>query len=285
MPFHVALVSRINKLDFAELSVVSAALQKQVLRDFAPVWGIEATVDAFAQLDDVPSDYWVVTVEKFNGTGGFAGIHGDQNFQPFARVAYSNVWSLTASHEVLEMLSDPFRNRLIAGALVEDQGRRVDYLVEICDPCQDPSGSYTVNGVMVSNFVTQEYFDPVTSPGVRYSFTGQITTPHAVAPGGCLTWHDPVSGQWFQKLVPAGPGVTRIVTLAIPPGAARLPLRDRVDRASERPDWWRYGLPESDASLQRCRRLAVGVRRAGRSCARSRRKQIEAARRKEHRQP
>jgi hypothetical protein len=39
----------------------------------------------------------------------------------------------------------------------------------------------------------------VTAAGVRYSFTGAITEPCQVLPGGYLSWHDPVSDHWFQQ--------------------------------------------------------------------------------------
>ena len=45
-----------------QVSVVAAALQKQVARDFGPIWQINGTVDAFETLDAVPVDYWPVVV-------------------------------------------------------------------------------------------------------------------------------------------------------------------------------------------------------------------------------
>ena len=54
---HVALVPDDNiagRLSAADVSKVAAALQKQAVRDFSPVWNVNATVDGFASLDDVP---------------------------------------------------------------------------------------------------------------------------------------------------------------------------------------------------------------------------------------
>ena len=36
--------------------------------------------------------------------------------QPFALVAANDTWSVSLSHEVLEMIADPFGNRLVAAA-------------------------------------------------------------------------------------------------------------------------------------------------------------------------
>ena len=54
--------------------------------------------------------------------------------------------------------------------------------------------------VLVSDFYTPNYFDPVKAPGVRYSFTGAITEPRTVLKGGYLSWQDPVSGNWWQEI-------------------------------------------------------------------------------------
>jgi hypothetical protein len=52
---------------------------------------------------------------------------------------------------------------------------------------------------MVSDFYTPNFFDGKAAPGVRYSFTGAITKPRQVLPGGYLSWHEPHSGHWWQQ--------------------------------------------------------------------------------------
>src|SRR5260370_422166 len=115
MLVQVALVSQTAEISFSALSRVSAALQKQVTRDVASIWDVEATVDAFASMSDVPVGYWPITISD-QDLGDAAGIHEDKDGQPFALVQYGYAWSLTASHECLEMLVDPFGNRLVAGS-------------------------------------------------------------------------------------------------------------------------------------------------------------------------
>jgi hypothetical protein len=44
---NLALVSEVPGHDPSDVARVSAALQRQATRDFGPIWGIEATVDAF----------------------------------------------------------------------------------------------------------------------------------------------------------------------------------------------------------------------------------------------
>jgi hypothetical protein len=83
----VGLVSEVKETTFSELAKVSAALQKQVMRDFAPLWEIQATVDAFANLEDVPIGYWPIIVQSDIGFNA-AGIHLDKEGQPFSLVQY-----------------------------------------------------------------------------------------------------------------------------------------------------------------------------------------------------
>jgi len=197
---HIAMVSESDQVTFSELAKVSAALQKQATRDLAPIWNISATVDAFGSLDDVPIDYWPIIVRDDIEVNGAAGIHLDKDGHPFALVQFSDGWSLTASHECLEMLVDPMGNRVKAGKSPKPGQGRVEFLVEVCDPSEADEYSYAVNGIVVSDFYTPDYFAPASSTGARYSFTGAITKPRQVLKGGYLSWHDPVTDHWFQQL-------------------------------------------------------------------------------------
>lgn len=193
---YIGLVSQVAALGLGDLTEVAGALQKQVQRDLSPIWGITGMVSAFASLDKVPPGYWKVVI--VDDVKGAAGVHLDDNSQPYALVENGPTWSLTASHECLEMLVDPWGNRLVAGYDLSNAQKRVEYLVEICDPSEDSQFAYTVNGVLVSDFYTPHFFDPVGAAGVRYSFTGAISHPREVLSGGYLSWHDPADNHWYQ---------------------------------------------------------------------------------------
>lgn len=207
LPRHVALVSESPSVTFSDLSQVAAALQKQAARDFAPVWQINATVDAFPSLDKIPLDYWPVIIQDDIKQPGAAGFHTDKNGQPFALVQVDAGWALTVSHETLEMLADPSGNRVVAGApplhapKPVSALKRVLYLVEVCDPCEADKFSYTVNGVQVSDFITNHYYDPHKTKGRQYSFTGAIPSPHQVLDGGYVSFSDPLTNHWYQIVV------------------------------------------------------------------------------------
>ena len=195
-------------------------MQKQVTRDFTPLWGIRANVNAFENLSDVPNDYHPVVlfgdpeellgqlefeignvntarmVEQFQ-TGRIVGIHANAfTRQPFALIQAAGDWSVVVSHEVLEMLADPYGNRLIAARHPIDPDERVKYLIEICDPCQ--TVGYTVNGWKMSDFYTPRYFDPVANSAAFYSFTGAIDHPLHILRGGYVSWIDPRDSGLYQ---------------------------------------------------------------------------------------
>ena len=125
---------------------------------------------------------------------------GGAHNQPLAIVQSGPTWSLTASHEVLELLVDPSGNRLVAApaiAIVEndiqDTDGKVEYLVEVGDPVEGDANAYLIDGVLVSDFITPHYYDPAGSAGARYSFSGKVTRPRQVLADGYLSWYDPAT--------------------------------------------------------------------------------------------
>jgi hypothetical protein len=199
----IALVSEGVSISSSQMTRVAAALSKQVQLDFRPVWNVDATVDAFLKLEDIPTDHWPIIVMK--NVEGAAGYHDDDNGQPFSVVEFGPQWSITASHECLEMLADPFGRRLRSGN-VPDQAvqlgvapGRVRFLVEVCDPSEGGQFGYQIGGIQVSDFYTPHFFDPVKTDGVRYSFTGAIDSPRKILAGGYITWQD-MNNKHFMQL-------------------------------------------------------------------------------------
>jgi len=252
---HVAVVSLTSEVSTKNLLQAAAAVQKQITRDFTPFWGLRATVDAFEDLPSVPSDYHPVVVfgdpEELMGRLEFAigeqhavqliddferdrlsGLHLNAfTRQPFALVEASDAWSVTLSHEILELIADPFGNRLIAAAHPLDPQQRVKYLLEVCDPCQ--AMWYPVNGVPVSDFYTPRYFDPVAVDRSRYSFTGELELPLQILEGGYLSWIDPQDSGLYQ--LGAGESEAVLVAGLLELARSTVPLRTVVDANARTP--------------------------------------------------
>src|SRR5262249_16329343 len=109
--------------------------------------------------------------------------------------------------ETLEMLVDPAGNRLqasraieIAGNDVQDATGEFQYLVEACDPCEDNSFAYSIDGIAVSDFITPHYYDPVATTATRSSFGGNVTRPRQLLPGGYISFIDEAANEVEQIL-------------------------------------------------------------------------------------
>lgn len=184
-PIYISIISRTPRLSLAESSIVASAIQYQVITHFQPIWGQTAVVTA---LDQPQQGYLPIFVVDDITIPGMTGFHTvEQDGTPYAVVEYGTTWSLLASHECLEMIIDPAADRKVPGPLVEyGQPRQVDFILEVCDPCQ--ANPYKIGNVLVSDFFTPAYFEQVPVPGKRYSFTNKLSGPRQILPGGTLAW-------------------------------------------------------------------------------------------------
>lgn len=136
-------------VDHGAVARTSAAIQRQLVEDFIPMWEIPATIDFFSRAADVPLQYapiWVVDRLSHPGVGGY---HKLDNQQPFAVVAFDDpYWSVDASHECLEMIVDPAGENLVVGNSPDPLlPGRVQFLAEVCDPSGRENAAYQVDGV------------------------------------------------------------------------------------------------------------------------------------------
>jgi hypothetical protein len=258
---HVALVSESQAVSASVAASIAAAVQKQVTRDFSPLWQVDATLSYFAALNDVPIGYWPIIIVDQLSDPNAGGFHTDKNGQPYALVLSQGQVSVDVSHECLEMLADPFGSRTNAGDSIKPGQGRVEYLVEVCDPCEGDAYTYMANGLPVSDFYTPHFFDPVASTAVRYDFTGAIKKPLQLLKQGYISWLDPQSQHMWQAFY-FGAKITFKDLGQAPPN---LTLREWVDshtnaKVAETVSWKRKGRAEiasahADASKARASAL------------------------------
>jgi hypothetical protein len=249
IPIHVALVRyhTDDNVDRGTFLRVAAALQVQLTRDFTPIWGIPAVVSAFESLEDVsPACIPLLIVKPGTLDPRFHGFHVTEGDQSIGLVEARRDWSLAASHELLEIACDPAGERKVPGESLRDsadpgeltpladryrslQGQ-VSYLVEVCDPCQSDEFAYTVDGVLVSDFVTPRYYDPQRKGSGSYSFTGAVTEPLQVLEGGYVSWYTSLKGAPIWQANRDNDGNLTVGPLAIP---APDFSRHRVDRFTD----------------------------------------------------
>ncbi|EDY16933.1 hypothetical protein CfE428DRAFT_5562 [Chthoniobacter flavus Ellin428] len=234
----VGLVDTKGDLDPEFVSSVAQALNIQVTRDLPQFWNVTATVMYLPNAKKIPPGVWPVRlVPKL--PPGEGGVHMDKHNQPYSLVIATpgdTTWSIDASHETIEMLVDPYGNRLqssraiaISGNGVKDVPGEFNYLVEACDPCEDNAFAYSISGIAVSDFITPHYYDPVVTPGTRYSFTGAIKGPRQMLKGGYISYVDLSTDEWKQILwVNPGPPVYNDLGPAQPGQSLRVWVDSKV---------------------------------------------------------
>jgi hypothetical protein len=275
---NIALVADTDAVSAREITRVAAALDKQVTRDFGPLWGVLATVDPVFSLEDVPVGYWPIVLRDRIKAPGADGFHKDRFGQPFARLALTESWSLTASHECLEMLADPFGDRMIPGPSIRRGEGRVSYLVEVCDPPESEEAAYTVNDVLVSDFITPSFYDPMKVEGVRYSFTGAVKHPRQVLEGGYISWRNQTNEHIEQLVVRNGKNEFRDLGVWHPSSRS---VREFVDSKTEHPEL-EHGLSPQNIRLRSAIEAEQNNKRAREQAANLLREELETL---EHAEP
>jgi hypothetical protein len=238
----IGLATRSASISLDDLRPLADALNKQASLHVAPIWGVSGHVTLIESPDSVQQGVSPIILSD-QVPGGMHGVHSTDHGVPFAVVLAADDWSLAVSHEFVEMLVDPSGTKTVPGrkmqvvnGVAQDVEGTVDYVLEVCDPVEDQSYAYTIDGVLVSDFYTPRYFDDSAAADVRYSYSGKIKRPREVGPRGYLSWYDKQEDLLKQMRLFTG---LEIVTLGGHPGAvtAGRPthLRSHVDRRSETP--------------------------------------------------
>ena len=190
--------------DSKEVKKVVAALQKQVSRDFAPAWGIDAEVRLVAKGSKPAAGEWWLAILDDADQAGALGYHDlTSNGLPLGKVFaktdknYGEQWSVTASHELLEMLADPNINLTVFDEAAS--GGRL-YAYEVCDACEADKFGYVIDGVRVSDFVFPSWFESFRKKGVQFDQMKKITKPFQLLAGGYIGIYDVRSGGGWTQL-------------------------------------------------------------------------------------
>jgi hypothetical protein len=148
----------------SEIQAVTRAIQIQVSRDFYSTWGMNAEFHYFPPKAILPTDMWQFIYMNDADVANALGYHdltssGLPLSKIFVRTTLSagHKWSVTASHEALEMLADPYVNLVAFNQHTNTTGLMVAY--EVCDAVEDDDSGYNIGGIRVSNFVLPEWFE------------------------------------------------------------------------------------------------------------------------------
>jgi len=189
---NVDIINECTVLTDDQIKAIIPALQQQVTQDYYPAWGTDATIQFVAKGTAVDPTHWQMAILDDSDQAGALGYHDiTASGQPLAKVfaksdvQYNMSWSVTISHELLEMLTDPFIDYTVL--TVDDRGDCVNYALEVCDACEDDQFAYKIGDVLVSDFVLPSWFESFRAPGsVPFDFKQHISSPFALISGGYI---------------------------------------------------------------------------------------------------
>lgn len=199
----VSVINACTVLTDAQIAPVVTNLQTQVTRDFAPLWGTAADLVFVPKAGRPDPKSWWLSIMDNSDIQGALGYHdvtsaGLPLGKVFAKtdIQYGYSWTVTASHELLEMLADPEINLTVFDQNSISGGRLWAY--EICDPCEDDSQGYLIGNTRVSDFVTPQYFQRHLPGGTKYDYKGLIRAPFQILSGGYMAVFDIRSGTGWK---------------------------------------------------------------------------------------
>ena len=226
----IAIINASTVLADSDFPAYVGAQQRQIDYDFAPFWGKAAHLVFVGKGGTPPPGAWQMAFLDDADQAGALGYHDTTaDGHPLGKVfvkttqTYGGIWTVTGSHEVLEMLGDPDITRCVFIQTTGTQG--MIYAYEASDAVEADELGYQIDGVQLSDFVLDPWFDPghyATPAG--YSFKKRVTSPLSLAPGGYIGYFKVGSGTgWRQKTAAAHVGVSLMSSDLDHLGAAPLP--------------------------------------------------------------
>lgn len=170
------------------------AMQAFLNLHFTPIWGIAAKLSVTT---GPVKGYWGLVFMDTADQPGALAYHDEENNEPLSKVfvkttldAHEDV-SVSASHELVEMLCDAACNRYVT-----EQDGSVLMAFEVADPVEDQSE--TVNDFAMTNFVTPRWFEPQPfGQGVtQFDWLGKLDRPFQLSGGGYAVTGG--AGAWTQ---------------------------------------------------------------------------------------
>lgn len=201
----VAVINASTVLTDQEVQKAVGPLQRQVSEHFAPAWGVNATLKFVAHNQQPePGSWWLVVLDDSDQAGALGYHDLTSEGLPIGKVfagtdlKYGSSWTVTASHELLEMLADPDINLTVFVQPTDTSGRL--YAYEVCDACEDDSLGYDVDSTTVSDFVFPAWFEDFRAPGsTQFDYQNKAHKPLELLKGGYIGVFDVSSGSgWHQ---------------------------------------------------------------------------------------
>jgi len=201
----ISVINESTVLADADVTPVVIALQQQVTNDFRPIWGTDAELKMIPQGTQPPTGTWWLVILDDSDQAGALGYHDlTPDGLPIGKIfAGSDLkagtsWSVTASHELLEMLADPNINLTVFVQNADTTGTL--YAYEVCDACEDDSLGYQINGILMSDFVYPAWFESFRTQGsTQFDRMNKMQNPLQLLPGGYIGVFSVADGSGWQQ--------------------------------------------------------------------------------------
>jgi hypothetical protein len=180
-PVTIACINKATVDLGAPFDKLTATLQKCFDQHFLPIWGYP--VKLYNTKIAKPTDWQLVYFDNAD-TANALGYHDlTKDGQPVAKIfvkttlADKQLVSVTACHELFEMVIDPIAN------LWAEAADGTEYAYEMCDAVEEDT--FLVDGIQMSNFVHPTWFEPFKHPpGTKYDQLGLLKSPFSMTKGG-----------------------------------------------------------------------------------------------------
>jgi hypothetical protein len=177
-----------------DLDALIAAMQAFVDQHVAPVWGTPAKL--IKSTGFVKGAWAMVFLDNADQPGALA-YHdltpdGLPQSKVFVKTTLENndLVSVSASHELVEMLVDPAINLMTTGP-----DPKLIYAYESADPVE--ALSFPVNGIVMTDFVYPAYFEAFHKAGaVQFDYLKKVNKPFQILSGGYQIIFK--NGKWSQ---------------------------------------------------------------------------------------
>lgn len=199
---------------FAELQEVAEACQYQIDNHFEPIWGLSCILIAVESPSIIPAKAWHILIKNEIDVANANGYHWAENGIPYAHVVARQGYEKTVSHELLEMLVNPYAKKTVK-AKVFGGDEEVDYLVEVADVSYSEHCYYVTTkagkSIKVSDFYYPEFFYGTgISKNAKYSYTGIVTAPRTLVDGGYISYINALGEIFTASKTKAGLSIKKL---------------------------------------------------------------------------
>ena len=195
---NIVVINESTAISNADIQKMLPAFEQQWNQDLQSAWRVEPASFQFLPQQKAPAagSWWLVFLDNSDQASALAYHDLTNDGYPVSKVFVKTLQaqgasiSVGATHELCEMAVDPWLN----GAYQDSSG--AFWAAEICDPVESDKYGYQIGDVLVTDFVTPNWFAHRQSQSV-IDFQGHAHGAFEVLSGGYAQKFDAQSG-WVQ---------------------------------------------------------------------------------------